>query len=153
MQENPTAPYALVLVSNILTAILSVAGTLTTLWFKRRREPAEIRRIDAETRNLIVTTEIASTGSNLELLREIQAVIKKAEDRSEAWHLKEEQMRTQIVFWRNKAEELDGELADSRQANGLLEARYRNKSDSLDKAMALLKLHQISYSEMDHPKN
>lgn len=97
--------------------------------------------------------DISPVGITLETLREIQLVIQKAEDRREEWLLREEQMRTQIVFWRNKAEELDGQLIDSRDANGLLQSRYNNKKDSLDKAMGLLKIHKISYGELDEPKS
>jgi hypothetical protein len=152
-QETPTIPHVWILLSNAVTAILTFAGTLTALWYKRKREPAEVRKIDAETNSLKIATEISPVGITLETLREIQVVIQKAENRREEWLLREDQMRTQIIFWRNKAEELDGQLIDSREANGLLQTRYNLKKDELDRAMALLKIHHISYSEADQPRS
>lgn len=152
-QETPTIPHFWLLLSNVVTAILAVVTTIKTLQFKQKREPTELRKIDAETHSLKIATEISPVGITLETLREIQVVIQKAEDRREEWLLREEQMRTQIVFWRNKAEELDGELIDSRNANGLLQARYKNKSDSLEKALGLLRFHKISFGELDEPKD
>lgn len=133
----------------VLATLLAAFGG----WFARRkREPHEIDKLRAETKSIHITAENAQVGVGLEALREMQTLIEKAESRREEWHLKEEQMRSQIIFWRNKAEELDGELIDSRQANGLLQARLKNKADSLDRAMGLLKAHRISYSEVDKPK-
>lgn len=151
--ETSTSPHVWLLLSNAVTAILAVITTLTTLRFKQKREPVELAKTRAETHHLTVAADISPVGITLETLREIQLVIQKAEDRREEWLLREEQMRTQIVFWRNKAEELDGELIDSRDANGLLQSRYNNKKDSLDKAMGLLKIHKISYGELDEPKS
>lgn len=151
--ETPTFPHIWMLLSNAVTAVITFAGTLTALWYKRKREPAEVAKVQAETHSLKIAAEISPVGITLETLREIQLVIQKAEDRREEWLLREEQMRTQIVFWRNKAEELDGQLIDSRDANILLEARYKNKKDSLDKAMGLLNFHHISYGELDQPKS
>ena len=151
-QETPTSPHIWLLLSNAVTAILAIITTLTAWRFKQKREPTELRKIDAETQSLRIASEISPVGITLETLREIQVVIQKAEDRREEWLQREEQMRTQIMFWRNKAEELDGQLIDSRDANGLLQTRYNLKKDELDRAMALLKIHHVSYSEADHPK-
>lgn len=118
-----------------------IGGWLT----RRKREPAEIRRIDAEVRQINVSTDVS-------LLQAASQAIEKAEALRDSFHQREEQLRNQMLFWREKAEGLDGELIDSRNANGLLHARLKNKTDSLDKAMALLKLHGISYAEIDAPK-
>lgn len=147
-QDTTTTPHVWLLLSNVITAVLAVAGTLSTLWFKKKREPAEIRKIDAETAAAL----ISPVGITLETLREIQVVIQKAEDRREEWRLREEQMRGQIIHWRSKAEELDGELIDSREANGLLEIRLRHHEKQEEKLIGLLKYHNISYAELDHPK-
>jgi hypothetical protein len=153
MQETPTTPHGWVLLSNALTAILTFAGTLTALWYKRKREPAEIRKIDAEVNSIKVTTEISPVGITLETLREIQTVIQKAETKREEWLLKEEQLRSQIGFWRNKAEELDGELIDSRQASGLVNIRLKHHEAQEKKLKALLDYHGISFAELDQPKS
>lgn len=152
MQDSPTIPHAWVLLSNALTAILTFAGTLTALWYKRKREPAEIRKIDAEAHSIHVSAEISPVGITLETLREIQAVIQKAEERREEWLAKEDQLRGQILHWRNKAEELDGELIDSREANGLINIRLKHHEKQEKKLKALLDYHGISYAELDTPK-
>lgn len=151
-QDSSTVPHVWLLVSNGITAFVTFVTTLAALWFKRKREPAEVRKIDAETRNIHTTSDVSFGGLTLETFREIQAVIRKAEQRREEWLLREEQMRTQIIFWRNKAEELDGQLIDSREANGQLQTRLKMKKDDLDKAMGLLKIKHISFSETDQPK-
>jgi hypothetical protein len=135
--------------ATVLAAILAaMAG-----WFARRkREPVELDKLRAETRQIHITAENAQVGVGLETYRELQSVIQRAEQRREEWLLKEEQMRNQIGFWRNKSEELDGELVDSRDANAQLQIRYKLKHNQLDKAMALLKYHNISYDELDEPK-
>jgi hypothetical protein len=150
-QETTPIPHAWLLLSNVITAVLAVAGTLSTLWFKKKREPAEIRKIDAEARSIHIATEISPVGITLETLREIQSVIRKAEERRQEWEAKEDQMRGQILFWRNKAEELDGELIDSREANGLLDIRLKHHEKQEEKLIGLLKYHNISYAELDHP--
>lgn len=121
-------------------------------WLKgRRKEQAETRKLDAETRQIHTSSDISPLGITLETFREIQAVIQKAETRREEWHLREEQMRTQILFWRNKAEELDGELIDSRQANGLLDSRLTHQNNQNKRLKGLLDEHEISYAEIDQP--
>lgn len=134
---------------------LALATCLAALggWIARRkREPVELEKLRAETKSIHVTAENSQLGIGLETIREIQNVIQKAEQRREEWNRREDELRNQIRFWRNKAEELDGELVDSRDANGLLQARLRNKTDSLEKAMGLLQVHRIPYGEFDQPK-
>lgn len=153
MQETPTIPHAWVLLSNALTAILTFAGTLTALWYKRKREPVEIAKVEAETRSIHVSTEISPVGITLETLREIQTVIQKAEQRREEWLTKEDQMRTQIIHWKNKAEELDGQLIDSREASQLIHIRLKHHEKQEKKLKALLDYHGISYAELDQPRS
>lgn len=134
---------------------VAVASSLGWLggWLKgRRKEQAETRKLEAETRQIHTSSDIAPLGITLETFREIQAVIQKAEARREEWQLKEDQMRTQILFWRNKAEELDGELIDSRQANGLLDSRLTHQNNQNKRLKGLLDEHEISYAEIDQPK-
>ena len=116
MQQETSVPLTFwLLLSNVVTAILAVVTTIATLRFKGRREPVELDRVRAETKSMHITAEAAEINLGRELMRDMQAVIDKAETRRDEWHLKEEQMRTQIVFWRNKSEELDGKLADAQE--------------------------------------
>lgn len=151
-QDSSTVPHVWLLVSNAITAFVTFVTTLTALWFKRKREPAEVRKIDAETRSIHTTSDVTFGGLTLETFREIQQVIQKAEDRRAEWHLREEQMRNQILHWRGKAEELDGELIDMREQNAQHETRARLHEHQIKKLKALLSYHNISYAELDHPK-
>lgn len=143
LQESPTIPHSLAEVFWLVLAssLGWVGGWLT----RRKREPVEIAKLTAETRQITINTDVT-------LIQAATSAIEKAEQRHTEWALREDQMRTQILFWRNKAEELDGELIDSRDANGLLQTRHELRKLQLDKAMALLKLHRISYAEFDEPK-
>jgi hypothetical protein len=154
MQDSSTSPHGWQLVYLAVTGILSSLLTLITERIRnRKREPAEIRKIDAEARSVQVAAEISPVGITLETLREIQVVIQKAEDRRQEWVTKEEQLKTQIGFWRNKAEEMDGQLIDSREANGLINIRLKHHEQQEKKLKALLDYHNISYAELDKPKD
>lgn len=144
-------PQPLNLATLLYLAVATSLGWVGGWLARRNREPHELRKLEAETHQIHTSTEISPVGITLETLREIQAVIQKAEQRREEWHAREEQMRTQIIFWRNKAEELDGELIDSRQANGLLESRATHQSNQNKRLKGLLDEHQIPYAELDQP--
>jgi hypothetical protein len=132
-----------------LASILAWVGG----WLKgRKKEHAETRKLDAETRQIHTSSDIAPLGITLETFREIQAVIQKAEQRREEWHTREEQMRVQIVFWRNKAEELDGKLIDEQNEHAQTKTRLKLKTDDLERAMGILKGHHLSFAELDQPK-
>jgi chromosome segregation ATPase len=145
--DVPSIPHSLAQVLWIVLAssVGWVGGWLT----RRRREPHEIDKLRAETKQIHVTAENSQTSVGLETLREIQVVIDKAEQRREQWAQREEELRTQIRWWRNKAEELDGQLIDSREANGLLGVRLSHHENQERKLKALLDLKGISYSEAD----
>ena|SRR5688572_1144316 len=140
-----------------LTTLLYMALASILAWFGgwlkgRKKEHAETRKLDAETRQIHTSSDIAPLGITLETFREIQTVIQKAEQRREEWHLREEQMRGQIIFWRNKAEELDGELIDSRQAGTLMDSRLKLNEIQIKKLKSILDYHNISYAELDQRK-
>lgn len=151
-QDSSTAPHVWLLVSNAITAFVTFVTTLAALWFKRKREPAEVRKIDAETRSIHTSSDVTFGGLTLETFREIQQVIQKAEDRRLEWHQREEQLRGQVVHWRCKAEELDGQVIELRDENAQHETRARLHEHQIKKLKALLSYHNISYAELDHPK-
>jgi len=148
--DVPSIPHSLAQVFWIVLAssLGWVGGWLT----RRKREPVEIDKLRAETKQIHVTAENSQTSVGLETLREIQNVISKAEQRREQWLQREEELRTQIRWWRNKSEELDGQLIDSRDANVQLNARLKVKQNGLDKAAALIHYHSIAFSEADMPE-
>ena len=128
------------------------AAALLTLWQKRRHGPAEVRKLEAETRSIIVRDDIALGETVSRLIKEVAQAALEAEERRQEWLLEQEQMRAKILFWRNKAEELDGQLIDSRQANGLLQARVKLRQDDLNKALAILSYEKISFQEAQDPE-
>lgn len=145
-------PQPLNLTTLLYMALASSLGWLGGWLRGRKKEQAETRKIEAETRQIHTSSDIAPLGITLETFREIQAVIQKAEQRREEWQSKEDQMRGQIIHWRNKAEELDGELIDSRQAGSLMDTRLKLNEIQIKKLKSLLDYHNISYAELDHPK-
>lgn len=150
MQESSTYPHTLAQwIYVALAGVIVYGGGLITAWFRRKREPAEVAKINAETRSVQIATEISPVGITLETLREIQSVIEKAEVRREAWLLKEEQLRGQIMFWRNKAEELDGDVIGLQEQNDQHETRAKLHEHQIRKLKALLDYHSISYAELD----
>lgn len=152
--DVPSIPHSLAQVLwLVLASSLGWTGAEIRSWLARRkREPHEIDKLRAETKHIHITAENSQTSVGLETLREIQIVIDKAEQRREEWNQREEELRTQIRFWRNKAEELDGNLIDACDSNVQLNARLKVKQDSLDKAAALIHYHSLSFSEADMPE-
>lgn len=153
--ESPSYPHTLAQWFYIVLAWFlgsGVAVSILTLWQKRKHGPAEVRKLDAETRSIIVRDDIALGESVSRLIKEVAQATLDAEERRQEWLLQEEQLRGKILFWRNKTEEIDGELADSRQAFGLAETRLKLQEYQIKKLKSLLDYHNISYAELDQPK-
>lgn len=132
---------------------LALATVLAALggWIARRkREPHEIDKLRAETKSIHVTAENAEINLGRELMREMQAVVDKAETRREQWHLKEEEMRTQIVFWRNKAEEYDGKLADAQEIIWKMQSEMENYENQIKHMHATLTIQDRNYDNTKH---
>lgn len=132
---------------------LALATLLAALggWLARRkREPHEIDKLRAETKSIHVTAETTEINLGRELMREMQTIIDKAETRREEWHLKEEQMRGMIVFWRNKAEEFDGKLADAQEAIWKMQSEMENYENQLVQMRATLTIKDTNYDNTKH---
>lgn len=139
MQEFPQSLNLTTLVYMALAGFIGSVGG----WFARRkREPHEVAKLQAETKSIHITAENSQVGVGLETLREIQAVIEKAERRREEWQAREDELRSQIRFWRCKSEELDGELIDSRDANSVLQSKLARAED--DAKAAQMFVEQIN---------
>lgn len=153
--ESPSYPHTLAQWLYIVLAWFLGAGGAAawyTEWRRRKHGPAEVRKIDAETRSIIIRDDIALGDSVGRLIKEVSQAAQDAEQRRQNWLLQEEQLRSQILFWRQRAEEYDGELIDSRDANAQLKARLKVKQNALDRAVILLKTHKVSFSEADEPE-
>jgi peptidoglycan hydrolase CwlO-like protein len=151
-QDTSVSPHILLLLSNAVTAILAVVTTIATLRFKGRREPVELDRVRAETKSIHVTAETAEINLGRELMREMQAVVDKAETRREEWHLKEEQMRNQILFWRNKSEELDGKLADAQELVWRMQSEMASYENQIQTMSATLTMGHKNYDNSQDAK-
>ena len=133
----------------VIASILAWLGG----WFTRRkREPHEIDKLRAETKSIHVTAETAEINLGRELMREMQAVVDKAEKRREDWHLKEEQMRNQILFWRNKSEELDGKLADAQEVVWKMQSEMGNYENQIRTMELTLKSEHKNYDNSQDAK-
>lgn len=153
--ESPNYPHTLAQWLYILLATFVGGGGLgawLSAWFRRKHGPAEVRKIDAEARSITIRDDIALGDSVTRLIKEISQATVDAEQRRMGWLQREEELRSQIRFWRNKAEELDGNLIDACDANVQLNARMKVKQDSLDKAAAIIHYHALSFSEVDMPE-
>lgn len=131
-------------------ALATILGILSGWLARRKREPHEINRIKAETKSIHVTAETAEINLGRELMREMQAVVDKAETRREQWHLKEEQMRGQIVFWRNKSEEMDGQLADAQETIWKMQSELENYENQIVQMKATLTMEDKNYDNTKH---
>lgn len=134
---------------------LALATLLAALggWLARRkREPVELDKIKAETRQIHISSEVAQANVSLDILRELREITQKAEERREEWLQQKEQLRNQVVFWRNKAEELDGQLADTQETLWKLESEEKLHESQVKKLKAVLDYHRISYAELDQSK-
>ena len=153
-------PQSLNLTTLVYMLIASFLGSIGGWFARRNREPAEVAKIQAETRQIHTSSDISLGGITLETFREIQQIIQKAEDRRAEWHAREEEMRSQILFWRNKAEELDGQLADAQETVWKIEAENTAYEEQIKKMSATLTLKDTNYDNtkhlpigpLDHPK-
>jgi chromosome segregation ATPase len=133
----------------VIASILAWLGG----WFtRRRREPVELDKLKAETKSIHITAETAEINLGRELMREMQTIVDKAEKRREEWHLKEEQMRGQIIFWRNKSEELDGKLADAQEVVWKMQSEMESYENQIRTMNATLTIGHKNYDNTQDTK-
>lgn len=121
-----------------------------TAWLRRKHGPAEVRKIDAETRSIIVRDDIALGESVSRLIREVAQAATDAENRRQDWLLREEQLRAQVLFWRNKAEELDGQVISLNEDNERLQGEVKLYDEEIKKMKATLTLQDQNYDNTKH---
>ena len=107
-----------------------IGGWLT----RRKREPHEIAKISAETRQITVNTDVS-------LIQADTAAISKAE-----------RLQDERDHWERKATDLMLDLEDSRNANAEKDIRLKLHEYQMKRMKGLLDAHSISYSEMDTPR-
>jgi peptidoglycan hydrolase CwlO-like protein len=140
LQESSVTPQVWLLISNGITGILTFLATIIGLRFKQKREHADVDKTRAEARSLHVSSDIS-------LSRELQAVVDKAESRREQWLAREEQLRGQVVFWRQSAEEIDGKLADAQEMIWKMEKEVSTYETQIERMHHTLKEHNLNYDD------
>lgn len=156
--ETPNYPHTLAQWLYIVVAWFlgtGAATTVLTLWQKRRHGPAEVRKMEAETRSIVVRDDIALGETVTRLIKEVAQAAREAEERRQQWLLQEEQLRAKVLFWRSKAEELDGKLTDSREANAVLRTQAKLDNYQIRKQMNFIEMRNLkdAYLALDKPRD
>ena len=128
-QETSTSPQIWLLASNAVTAFVTVATTLTAVWFKRKREPAEIAKITAETRQISVNTDVS-------LIQAATTAIGKAE-----------RLQDERDHWERKATDLMLDLEESRNQNAEKDIRLRLHDAQIKRMELTLRTHNLNYDD------
>lgn len=137
MQPDTSAiPHSLTQVLWLLLASsLAWTGAEVRNWLgRRKREPIELAKISAETRQITVNTDVS-------LIQAATTAISKAE-----------RLQDERDHWERKASDLILDLEDSRNANAEKDIRLRLHEYQMKRMKGLLDAHSISYSEVDKPR-
>jgi len=108
-----------------------VGGWLT----RRKREPVEIAKINAETRQISINTDVS-------LIQAATQAIAGAE-----------RLRSERDHWERKATDLMLDLEDERRLSAQQATRLTLHEHQMKRLKGLLDAHEISYSETDKPRN
>jgi len=137
MQENiGPIPHWMQLALTALASILSTIGIdrLYNNWLNRKKPAAEIEVSHATATEITVRASSAAGDALSRMM-----------DRLDLAQTTIDGLRGQIVEWRNKAEELDGQLIDSREANALLKSEMANYEHQIKTMKATLTLNEKNY--------
>jgi hypothetical protein len=107
-----------------------IGGWLT----RRKREPVEIAKISAETRQISVNTDVS-------LIQAATQAIAGAE-----------RLKSERDHWERKATDLMLDLEDERNRNAQQATRLNLHEHQMKRLKGLLDAHEISYSESDRPR-
>jgi hypothetical protein len=108
-----------------------VGGWLT----RRKREPVEIAKISAETRQITVNTDVS-------LIQAATSAITKAE-----------RLQDERDHWERKATDLMLDLENERNRTAQQATRLTLHEHQMKRLKGLLDAHEISYSETDKPRS
>lgn len=107
-----------------------VGGWLT----RRKREPHEIAKISAETRQITIGTDVS-------LIQAATSALSKAE-----------RLQDERDHWERKATDLMLDLEDARNSNAQKDIRLKLHEYQMKRLKGLLDSNSISYAEIDHPR-
>jgi hypothetical protein len=131
--DTPTIPHGLLQILGLLLAssLGWVGGWIT----RRKREPVEIAKINAETRQISVNTDVT-------LIQAATQAIAGAE-----------RLKSERDHWERKATDLMLDLEDERQRSAQQATRLTLHEHQMKRLKGLLDAHDISYSESDRPRS
>lgn len=138
--ESPSVPQTLwPYISHAFAVILA---TVATLFLKRKKEPAEIRKLNAESSHIELADQLSAIESVMAAAREVAATTSRAERLSQERN-----------HWEQKAEGYYLELEAVRLDYAQQDTMLRLAQHDISKMSALLKMNGISYSEADKPRS
>lgn len=133
MQTDPLPiPHSLLQVLSLVLA--SSLGWLGGWISRRKREPVEIAKIHAETRQITIGTDVS-------LIQAATSAISKAE-----------RLQDEKDHWERKATDTMLDLEDERRLNAQQATRLTLHEHQMKRLKGLLDAHGISYSEVDKPR-
>lgn len=133
----------------LLAGFIGSVVTLLGLWQRRKHGPAEVGKLQAETRSIAVRDDLAVGDMVVKLIKEISQAtgeVREIGKQRDEWERRAEELLEQLT-------ERDDELANSKAAYTQLKIRYDKKDHELKVAMRILAEHNISYSEGDELKH
>jgi len=130
--ETPTIPHGLLQIFGLILA--SSLGWLGGWLSRRKREPVEIAKIHAETRQITVNTDVS-------LIQAATSAIAKVE-----------RLQDERDHWERKATDLMLDLEDARRLGSQQATRLNLHEHQMKRLKGLLDANDISYSETDRPR-
>lgn len=134
MQESPVIPHSLAgLLYLLLASSLGWAGAEVRSWLSRRkREPVELAKISAETRQINAATDVNLTQVAMEALNK---AIRLHDERD---------------HWERKATSLQREVDQASTQERMLNAQIRQMKAAIDTLTSILDEQKIDYPHWDY---
>lgn len=129
-------PQSLNLTTLVYMVLASSLGWVGGWFTRRKREPHEVAKLQAETRQINVGTDVS-------LIQAATTAITKAE-----------RLQQQCDHWELKSFDLEVELKEARAEIGQLTTQSRLDNYQIRRMMAFIEMKNLKdeYVEMDHPK-
>lgn len=141
MQESPTIPHSLAQVLWLLLASsLGWGGAEVRSWLARRkREPVELAKISAETRQIHVSSDVSLMQTASEVL-------------TNAWRMRDERdhWERQAAHWEKKAAELEQQVELNDTQAKMDNRQIKQLKAAIDMLTSILDEKRIPYPHWDY---